>query len=98
MYFFGRNLYFPFYGISPETDSSTLLQWKRFTRNLINDLAKGLPHKNFGSPVRVEDITLEGVGCITNLTLATRCPFYQAPFRPKRIRRVFIPEIGKQLN
>jgi heparosan-N-sulfate-glucuronate 5-epimerase len=46
--------------------------WKRFTRNLINDVAKGLPHKNLGSPIRVEEIALEGVGCITNLTLSTR--------------------------
>ena len=46
--------------------------WKRFTRNLINDFAKGLPHKAIGSHVRVEEIAFEGVGCVTNLTLSTR--------------------------
>ena len=47
-------------------------EWKRFTRNLLNDLAKGLPHKNMGSQIQVEEISFEGIGCVTNMSLATR--------------------------
>jgi hypothetical protein len=31
-------------------------EWKHFTRNLVNDLAKGLPHKMIGSHVRVSNL------------------------------------------
>jgi len=45
---------------------------KRFTRNLYNDLIKGLPTETFVSKLTVEDITLEGFGCITNLSLSSK--------------------------
>jgi hypothetical protein len=45
---------------------------KRFTRNLNNDLLKGLPSETFASKITVEDITLEGFGCITNLSLSSK--------------------------
>ena len=45
---------------------------KRFTRNLNNDLMKGLPSETFASKITVEDITLEGFGCITNLSLSSK--------------------------
>lgn len=61
--------------LSKEVFGSNNIQegkWKRFTRNIANDLAKGLPNKSLGSPLLIEDISFEGVGCVTNLSLASR--------------------------
>ncbi len=54
-------------------------KWVRFTRNLINDLYKGFPanhvnkvFKKSGSAWFVERITFDGVGCVTNVSLANQ--------------------------
>ena len=50
--------------------------WKSFTRNLANDLLKGVPFDHHSKAAllkqvwTVESITVMGVGCITNISLA----------------------------
>ena len=48
--------------------------WKSFTRNLANDLMKGVPFDHHSKALKqvwtVESIAVMGVGCITNISLA----------------------------
>ena len=52
--------------------------WKRFTRSLTGDLAKGLGKKTYGKMslgssnkkiLTLESVSFKGVGCVTNITL-----------------------------
>ncbi len=50
-------------------------EWKHFSRDLTRDLQKGVAKKAFqafrrGGPARVVELRLEGIGCVTNVTLA----------------------------
>ena len=50
--------------------------WKSFTRNLLNDLTKGLPNDLYPKSLKqsqawkVEALDFDGVGCITNISLS----------------------------
>lgn len=51
--------------------------WKSFTRNLLNDLTKGLGSDQTAKSIRstknpwtIESLTVDGVGCITNISVA----------------------------
>ena len=49
--------------------------WKRFTRNVANDLMKGIGRKDYdkllkaSKTITLEKVLFEGVGCVTNVTL-----------------------------
>lgn len=53
-------------------------EWKHFTRDLMKDIQKGLGKKAFlnykrrAQGIAIDDLTLEGVGCITNVSLANQ--------------------------
>lgn len=56
-------------------------QWKHFTRNLVHDLQKGISKKALQQfkgtvtkpfPVSVTKVAFQGVGCVTNLSLANQ--------------------------
>ena len=62
------------FGFNDASKPLTEGTWKYFTRNIVNDLFKGVPFDHNSKALKqswtIESVSVEGIGCITNVSLA----------------------------
>ena len=62
------------FGFNDASQPLTEGTWKSFTRNIVNDLLKGVPldphSKTLKQGWTIESLSADGIGCITNISLA----------------------------